>query len=79
MTTRQLNSGKSGQSGNSGNANLPRLPNNASTRLRPTTADSGLATDEKYEFRAPKYHDFLAGSDDSKLDQWFGTFQWIVD
>ncbi len=72
MTTRQLDSGKSG------NANLPSLPNNASTRqLRPTNADSGLATDAKYEFRAPKYHDFLAGSDDSKLDQWFGTFQWI--
>lgn len=30
--------------------------------------------DEKYEFNAPQYHDFLTETNDSGIDNWFGEF-----
>jgi len=36
---------------------------------------SSFVKDEKYEFNAPKYYDFEAGTPSTNVDSWFGNIK----
>ena len=40
--------------------------------LNTTGSKSSFVKEEKYEFNAPKYYDFEAGTPSTNVDAWFG-------